>query len=271
MSWEQMLQCTKEEIYELDLYDILQVPFDATEKEVRKSCKKMLRKYHTDKNPNIDKNVCNQITTFINNAYLILTDEELRSKYDVLYSPPIPQQHHELKLPPEHSVVENVPFKVLEQRLNEKHSRDLKKEKTLKQELHERKNDKKVNQFVNNMSSFNDTFGYINKSQKMEIIPIEKIKTYEKTEYSPLKYDILYDEEPHDTTEYSSLHQVSKFSSQDTIDAEDMRKFISKKNRKLSKFKIQPSMANKISSYKNETEIYSNLTEFIPEKFSCNI
>lgn len=61
-------------------YELLQVQTDATELEIKKSYRKLAIRYHPDKNPGNEE----AAETFkkISEAYQVLSDKELRSKYD---------------------------------------------------------------------------------------------------------------------------------------------------------------------------------------------
>lgn len=59
-------------------YDILGVEQNASEEEIKKSYRKLARKWHPDKNPNADKEVFKKITE----AYETLIDPDKRTEYD---------------------------------------------------------------------------------------------------------------------------------------------------------------------------------------------
>lgn len=63
-----------------NLYEVLQVSVDADIKEIKKSYKKLAKKYHPDLNPN-NKEYEEKFKE-ISNAYEILSDETKRSKYN---------------------------------------------------------------------------------------------------------------------------------------------------------------------------------------------
>jgi curved DNA-binding protein len=67
-----------------DYYQILGVPRNATEKEIKRAYRRMARLYHPDKNPG-DKAAEEQFKT-INEAHEVLADPDKRRKYDQLGS-----------------------------------------------------------------------------------------------------------------------------------------------------------------------------------------
>lgn len=65
----------------LNLYDVLDVPHDATLKEIKKSYRMLVKKYHPDQ-PNGDE----ELFQLIFHAYNVLSNEKSRKEYDVQYS-----------------------------------------------------------------------------------------------------------------------------------------------------------------------------------------
>jgi curved DNA-binding protein CbpA len=66
----------------VDYYKILEIEINSTLQEIKIAFRKQAIKWHPDKNPNIDVNEKMQL---INEAYLILKDEEARNHYDIEY------------------------------------------------------------------------------------------------------------------------------------------------------------------------------------------
>ena len=61
-----------------NLYELLNVSSDASEKRIKKSYRKLIIKFHPDKNNEIDEEIYNHLTI----ANQVLTNSELRAKYD---------------------------------------------------------------------------------------------------------------------------------------------------------------------------------------------
>lgn len=70
---------------EKSFYDILGVSKDATDKEIKKAYRKLVRKYHPDvsKAPDADEKIAE-----INNAYETLRDSDKRAEYDAMQANP---------------------------------------------------------------------------------------------------------------------------------------------------------------------------------------
>eukprot|EP00922_Rhytidocystis_sp_ex-Travisia-forbesii_P042466 GHVS01063406.1.p1 GENE.GHVS01063406.1~~GHVS01063406.1.p1 ORF type:complete len:569 (+),score=126.29 GHVS01063406.1:388-2094(+) len=71
----------KKKVVDTEFYDLLEVPTDATQNDIRKQYYKLARRCHPDKNPDDP----NAKLTFqkIGEAYQVLGDEDRRAKYDV--------------------------------------------------------------------------------------------------------------------------------------------------------------------------------------------
>ena len=67
---------------EFNLYDILEIKSDSTKQEIKNSYKKLILKYHPDKNTAFDQNFDYQKFIKIRYAYEILMDDEKRKDYD---------------------------------------------------------------------------------------------------------------------------------------------------------------------------------------------
>lgn len=65
-----------------DYYSVLDIPQSATKSDIRQAYKRAATRWHPDKNPGID--TTRQMQQ-INEAYLILSDEEARIRYDQEY------------------------------------------------------------------------------------------------------------------------------------------------------------------------------------------
>jgi curved DNA-binding protein len=65
-----------------DYYEVLKVDSKATKEEIKRSYRKLARKYHPDVNPNEPKS--GEKFKEINKAYIILYDDERRAMYDTI-------------------------------------------------------------------------------------------------------------------------------------------------------------------------------------------
>jgi len=66
----------------VDYYKILEIDLNSSQKDIKLAFRSQAIKWHPDKNPNLDVTEKMQL---INEAYLILKDEEARKHYDIEY------------------------------------------------------------------------------------------------------------------------------------------------------------------------------------------
>ena len=107
-----------------NLYDLLGVSKDASTKKIKKALRSLIVKFHPDKNDVIDDEIYNHLT--ISNQ--VLTNDQLRKKYDDwLKSYEVSQSHENLKeksmqyLKKEEKPIINYSFGQMEDQLNRKH------------------------------------------------------------------------------------------------------------------------------------------------------
>lgn len=81
-----------------DYYELLELKPPATQEEIKKAYRTASLKWHPDTNLGTDTT---EIMQLINEAYLILKDEEAKSKYDNVYSHFKQQQSQEPDLQPD--------------------------------------------------------------------------------------------------------------------------------------------------------------------------
>ena len=65
-----------------DYYEVLGIPKDATEKDIKKAYRKLAFKWHPDKNPD-NKKEAEEKFKEVNEAYSVLSDPEKRRQYDM--------------------------------------------------------------------------------------------------------------------------------------------------------------------------------------------
>ncbi|WP_261823323.1 DnaJ domain-containing protein [Vibrio neonatus] len=65
-----------------DYYEILGISIDANSRDIKQAYKKKALKWHPDRNSSIE---AKKKMLLVNEAYLILSDEESRNKYDIEY------------------------------------------------------------------------------------------------------------------------------------------------------------------------------------------
>lgn len=78
------------------LYDILDISSEASTDEIKKSYKKLAKKYHPDLNP--DKKMAAEQFREINEAYEILMDKQKRADYDASLNEPEEEEYSEEKI-----------------------------------------------------------------------------------------------------------------------------------------------------------------------------
>ncbi|AYV79768.1 MAG: DnaJ domain protein [Faunusvirus sp.] len=121
-----------EEIAQLDLYPILHVKSNATIKDIKKNYKKLILRYHPDKGHKKNPVKFERVKQ----AFTILSNEDLRKKYDALhqlYSKPISEiselkddfkKFNQKKLSAEEQALNELDFKAKWDQLNNQHKYD---------------------------------------------------------------------------------------------------------------------------------------------------
>lgn len=72
--------------YNKDYYDILEVEQGASESDIKKSYRKLAKKYHPDKNPDDKKKEAQERFSEVSEAYEVLSDPQKRNRYDQMRS-----------------------------------------------------------------------------------------------------------------------------------------------------------------------------------------
>ena len=66
---------------DINHYAVLEVPFGASAKDIKKQYHKLALKYHPDKDPDVDRSIFQEITE----SFCALKDDKFRQIYDVVY------------------------------------------------------------------------------------------------------------------------------------------------------------------------------------------
>tara|TARA_A100001015_G_scaffold314829_1_gene425215 strand:+ start:23 stop:919 length:897 start_codon:yes stop_codon:yes gene_type:complete len=228
-----------------NLYDLLGVDNKASSSKIKKAYRKLIIKFHPDKNDKIDEDIYNHLT--ISNQ--VLTNDELRSKYDKwLASYDVSQTHENLKesfntqvkndkknKSPSKNENNEKPvesFSSLEKKLNKKHGYDFVNGDLVDQPMSENTINQKINELQKEMQSigisitkeeirntmdFNNKFSnrkndgelknqIVKVDKKNEIMELNKKEIGDKY-LSITNYNMLYSNDAVDTTDYASLEQ----------------------------------------------------------------
>lgn len=247
---------------EIDLYKVLNIEQDATLKDVRKSFRKLSKKYHPDKlkTPNMNYliPIYQKKYELITTAYNILSDKDCRREYDQM-SYINKKQHDFIGLKEKFDDDQNSREKPLTKEeafhmydeisnnLDKKHKIKDFEERTISKILSERENLPQIDQLdnVDDDESFNNEF-YKNVQKDTKIIkhtnPVAA--SIINTEYQDINnIDELYSNK--ESTKYSNLNDKSVYS----ICIEDLDS--SQINEK--------SIVNRMENYENETSRFKNM------------
>ena len=77
-----------------NLYELLNIPINSSIKKIKKKYRKLVTKFHPDKNSKIEEDIFNHLTL----ANIILTNVYLREKYDLWIRQNINKTHNDFKL-----------------------------------------------------------------------------------------------------------------------------------------------------------------------------
>lgn len=70
----------------VNLYDVLNVPEDATKKEIKEAYRELVREFHPDKNKHKSDDTCKEMFKLITHAYNVLHNDKTRMEYDKMYA-----------------------------------------------------------------------------------------------------------------------------------------------------------------------------------------
>lgn len=243
-----------------NLYELLAVPTDAPEKKIKKSYRKLIIKFHPDKNNLIDEEIYNHLTL----ANQILTDPKLREKYDEWLKSSLEESaghetlKHNFKNSNKVNYIPTMPDEARQSyydkhnKLNEKHGISrFNEESTIdkyskkKMEMDEGifidnniKNKKEFDNYFENIKSDNNNQQIIRSTAKEEIMEYNGEILGDKY-LSVLNYDLLYSNDNVQSTNYSSLDRAFKL--QPKIDFKEV------------------NITEKMKEYKNMSDDLSNL------------
>lgn len=109
----------------MNYYDILHISKDASQQEIRDSYKNLIKKYHPDIYSGSHE-YAEQITKDLNDAYKVLSNEELRKEYDlsleetITPTPPPVYTPHDYKSTKQNLEYEDPPKETFEQIMKKK-------------------------------------------------------------------------------------------------------------------------------------------------------
>lgn len=218
-----------EDIIDVNLYEVLNINDDASDIEIKKQYKKLILKYHPDKNP-IDTDIYELITL----AYNILSNKDLKKLYNHLRLIKwdfTKLKKESLKSTPNY---EKQNFDHLNEEYNKLHGYN-------------------SNEKILNIKEFNQKLEELIEDRKKDVIKLKKINKKEfKKEFEKIKRsedDISYDLIPYNV-ELVLLNNIDNISKlYDTGETEINKRFILNNLPKYVENKL--SYEDQMNSYKN--------------------
>ena len=215
-----------------NLYDLLGVSTDSTAKKIKKAFRSLIVKFHPDKNDVIDDEIYNHLT--ISNQ--VLTNDELRKKYDDwLKSFEVNQSHESLKDKSQNYVDNhrdkktNYSYEHIENQLNKKHGFTEDYKLPMDENIYNKKFSDIKNEMKNlgletinkeefrGSNDFNSKFSNrkVDGNLKNQIIKVDKQSEIMELNNRDIgnkflsinNYEMLYSNDGVDTQDYSSLEQ----------------------------------------------------------------
>ena len=215
-----------------NLYDLLGVSTDSTAKKIKKAFRSLIVKFHPDKNDVIDDEIYNHLT--ISNQ--VLTNDELRKKYDDwLKSFEVNQSHESLKdksqnyVDNHHDKKTNYSYEHIENQLNKKHGFTEDYKLPMDENIYNKKFSDIKNEMKNlgletinkeefrGSNDFNSKFSNrkVDGHLKNQIIKVDKQSEIMELNNRDIgnkflsinNYEMLYSNDGVDTQDYSSLEQ----------------------------------------------------------------